>query len=151
MSLPVAVYDVYYSQMEFLENRSDLAAVTANPFSKSLRRILLSTCALYDYKTKEHVGEFTTSYTEIESLNGTLINILANSLINIVDKIIIPNKTTGFIYTNESSYDKVIAAIPTKIWTQNSNGKRVLIKTNPVILDVTQVIRLIIEEYAEDF
>ena len=152
MSKLVATYDIYFLQSEWLAHRSDLASVTLNSFDRSYRRITLTTCPLYDGSSRQPIGEYTSSYTQINSLNGQFVNVLINAMYNLTGKVLIPNSTSGFIYTNESSYDKIINAIPPRSWTQDSNGKKVLITSKPIQDgDSAGTIRFKIEVYDEDY
>jgi hypothetical protein len=152
MTKPVSSYDIYFLQSEWLARRSDLAAVTLNSFDDSYRRITLTTCPLYDGSSRQQVGEYTSTNNQIDSLNGKFIHVLINSMVIITNKLILPNVTTGYIITNENSYDKMVTAIPPKTWTQDSNGKRVLSTTLPIQEgDIPGTFRFKIEVFDEDF
>lgn len=152
MSKPVATYDVYFLQSEWLAQRSDLAAVTLNSFDNSYRRITLTTCPVYEGSSRQPIGEYTSSYTQIDSLNGQFTNALINAMVNLPGKTLIPNSTSAFIYTKESSYDKIVAAIPPRSWTQDSNGKKVLVSSKPIQDgDLAGTVRFKIEVFDEDF
>ena len=135
-----------------LKNRSDLAAVTLNSFDNSYRRITMTACTLYDGLSRKPIGELTSSNTQIYSLNKEFTNILTNDMINLTNELIIPNSTSGYIYKNADSYDKIVYALPPKVWTQDNNGKKVLISTKPIQDgDVFGTFRFKIDVFAEDF
>ena len=152
MSNPVATFEVYFLQSEWLANRSDLVGVTCNTSNQSYRRITLTTCPLYNGISREIIGEYTSSYTQIENLNHKYINVLTNAMINLPDKLILPNVTTGSINTKTDKYSNNVYAIPPRTWTQDNYGKKVLIlHQNIKQEDKPDTFRFKIEVYAEDF
>jgi hypothetical protein len=148
MSTPKETYDVYFLQSEWLENRASLEGSNSDPFSKAFRRHQMTNAFLYDYKTNEKIGEYSSNLVQISSLVPPFVNVINNDAINIFDKLIIPNVSTGWIYKDADSYAKIINFLPPRVITQNMYGQKVVILEKDLL---NGKIKLIIEVYEEDF
>lgn len=161
MPVPKEIYDVYFLQSEWLANRADLEAFNRDVFSKAFRRHTMSNTFLYDVKTNEKIGEYTTNYSQISSSITPWVNVVSNNAINLFDKLIIPNISTGFIYKIADSYDNTLSFYPPRTITQDMYGHKVVILRDPIRIpegpneasdkNDVDIFKLRIEVYEEDF
>lgn len=152
MSLPKETYDVYFLQAEWLKNRADIELFNTDTFSKAFRRNTLTTAFLYDEKTDKKIGEYTSSLSQVSSLISPFVNTLSNDAVNIFDKLILPNVSSGFIYKDGDSFDKIHAFYPPRVISQDIFGRKVVVLINTLEeRDVVGKIKFRFEVYEEDF
>lgn len=125
---PVATYNVYFLQPEWLQNRADVELFNSDTFSTALRRLTMTSAFLYNEKTNEKIGEYTSNYSQISSLVNPFVNVIHNDQVNLFDKLILPNVSTGLIYINGDSYQNLKFNFPPRTITQDINGRKVVIR-----------------------
>ena len=131
MNEPTETFNVFFLQSEYLKSRGDLEGYNSNTFTNDIRRITMGSCKIYDSLTDQAIGEVTIAFTNIKSIVPGVANFLTQSQINIFDKCIIPNMTSGFIeYSNGGTdivnpYNNFTQVFPEKNVTQDWFGNKV--------------------------
>ena len=98
---PVAVYNLYWKISEVVKNKSVITFSTIN--SQRIDRGQCTIYYLYDKDTDEIIGEESSDYFSIPSLNSSNISYYLNtSNFNIFDKVIIFAVPEGTIFDSET-------------------------------------------------
>lgn len=112
----------------------------------------MSTAFVFDQNTNEKIGEIFSCWSLISSNILPYKNFINNDSINIFDKLILPNISTGFIEKSAGSYLANLYFFPPRIITQDIFGHKVVILSK--VKDDDRLIgkySIKIEVYKEDF
>lgn len=133
MNEPTEIFNGYFLQSEYLKSRGDLEGFNSNTFTNDIRRITMGSCKIYDSLTNQAIGEATIVLTHVTSIVPGVANFLTQSQVNIFDKCIIPNMTSGYIEYQNGGTDKVnpynnsTQVFPENSVTQDWFGNKVIV------------------------
>lgn len=147
------IYDVYYLLSDVNESRGNIGSYNSSVKNNKFRTEIMTTAPLYYFidgvMEKNIIGEIAISESQIESPYSPYVNVVFNNQINIYDKVIIPNFSSGFLYKSTGDEKTNIFYLPPSSITQDLNAQKVVIENNPTTVIGPEYFRILITVFRE--